>query len=238
MHAPSRLLKPVGIIGLFLSLALSANAALEFSETKVRYEAKPTDEKMEATFRFKNTGDTPVLITKLGSSCGCTVPQLKKNRYMPGESGEITAVFTFGDRIGDQVKEIMVTTSDSATPIVLAMETTIPELLSISPRSLFFHPQDSQPAKSILIESKSSQQPITAVTLQSNDPECKPFLNKTEDGRWLVTVLKPEMSQNKRFTITIKTSFGDEQIRQTNVWIMTPAPSTPSRQDHPKTAGK
>jgi hypothetical protein len=223
MHSSSLSSHIAGVLISLLFLAHPLHAKLEFSETIVRHKAKPTDEKMEAAFRFKNTGDAPVLIIKLGSSCGCTVPQLKKNRYLPGESGEITAIFTFGDRVGKQEKQIMVTTSESEAPLVLTMETDIPDLLSVTPRSLFFHPQDSQPAKTALVESKSPQWPVTDVALQSSDPDCKPFLNKVGDGRWLVTILKPETSQNKRFTVTIKTSFGDGFTRQTNLWILTPS---------------
>lgn len=40
-------------------------------------------------FEFTNTGNAPLIITKVTSSCGCTVPNWPKDPIMPGKSGEI-----------------------------------------------------------------------------------------------------------------------------------------------------
>ena len=40
-------------------------------------------------FKFKNTGDQPLLITKVQSTCGCTVPTQPKEPILPGKMGEI-----------------------------------------------------------------------------------------------------------------------------------------------------
>ncbi len=40
-------------------------------------------------FKFKNTGEAPLLIVDAKASCGCTVPQWTKEPIMPGKSGEI-----------------------------------------------------------------------------------------------------------------------------------------------------
>lgn len=41
------------------------------------------------TFKFKNIGKSPLVITNVKSSCGCTVPKKPTEPIMPGESGEI-----------------------------------------------------------------------------------------------------------------------------------------------------
>ena len=41
------------------------------------------------TFKFKNVGKTPLVISDIKSSCGCTVPKKPTEPIMPGESGEI-----------------------------------------------------------------------------------------------------------------------------------------------------
>ncbi|MGB0837029.1 MAG: DUF1573 domain-containing protein [Flavobacteriaceae bacterium] len=41
------------------------------------------------TFEFTNTGKSPLVIKKVSSSCGCTVPQKPEQPIMPGEKGEI-----------------------------------------------------------------------------------------------------------------------------------------------------
>ncbi|MBD1259206.1 DUF1573 domain-containing protein [Maribacter polysiphoniae] len=43
----------------------------------------------ETVFKFTNTGDAPLVITKATSSCGCTVPNPPKDPIAPGEQGEL-----------------------------------------------------------------------------------------------------------------------------------------------------
>ena len=40
-------------------------------------------------FKFKNIGKSPLVISRVQSSCGCTVPKKPSEPIMPGESGEI-----------------------------------------------------------------------------------------------------------------------------------------------------
>ncbi len=41
------------------------------------------------TFEFKNTGDAPLIITNVQSSCGCTVPTKPTEPILPGKTGKI-----------------------------------------------------------------------------------------------------------------------------------------------------
>lgn len=40
-------------------------------------------------FEFTNTGDAPLVIKDVKSSCGCTVPKKPENPILPGETGKI-----------------------------------------------------------------------------------------------------------------------------------------------------
>ena len=40
-------------------------------------------------FKFKNVGKSPLVISRIQSSCGCTVPKKPEKPIMPGETGEI-----------------------------------------------------------------------------------------------------------------------------------------------------
>ncbi len=44
-------------------------------------------------FKFKNTGDGPLVIHQAIASCGCAVPKYPKNPIKPGETGEITVTY-------------------------------------------------------------------------------------------------------------------------------------------------
>ena len=41
------------------------------------------------TFEFTNTGDAPLIITNVQSTCGCTVPSKPTEPIMPGKTGKI-----------------------------------------------------------------------------------------------------------------------------------------------------
>ncbi len=41
------------------------------------------------TFEFTNTGDQPLIITNVRSTCGCTVPSKPEAPIMPGKKGQI-----------------------------------------------------------------------------------------------------------------------------------------------------
>jgi hypothetical protein len=40
-------------------------------------------------FEFTNTGDAPLIIENIQSTCGCTVPSKPKEPIMPGKAGQI-----------------------------------------------------------------------------------------------------------------------------------------------------
>ncbi|MAZ71877.1 MAG: hypothetical protein CMC70_01900 [Flavobacteriaceae bacterium] len=45
------------------------------------------------TISFTNTGDAPLIITEVTSSCGCTVPSYSKTPILPNKTGEITVKY-------------------------------------------------------------------------------------------------------------------------------------------------
>ena len=78
-------------IGL-ISLSMNAQdkvAKIEFKDTTIDYGTINKGDNGVRTFEFTNTGDAPLIITKVSSSCGCTVPKKPENPIMPGNSGEI-----------------------------------------------------------------------------------------------------------------------------------------------------
>ncbi|GHB92966.1 DUF1573 domain-containing protein [Cerasicoccus arenae] len=101
------------------------------------------DKEFVAKFPFTNKSDQTVTILSAKASCGCTVPKLAKTVYAPGESGEIVATFSFGQRTGLQQKTISVVT-DSKPPqrTTLRLQVTIPQVISIKPRVLFWDLKD------------------------------------------------------------------------------------------------
>jgi uncharacterized cupredoxin-like copper-binding protein len=47
----------------------------------------------ETMFSYKNTGDSPLVVTDIKSTCGCTIPSWSKEALSPGESSQFTVKF-------------------------------------------------------------------------------------------------------------------------------------------------
>ncbi len=65
-------------------------------------------EKVEYSYRFKNTGNTPLLIVSATASCGCTVPEKPEKPVLPGETSYIKVVFNSQGKVGQNHKDITV----------------------------------------------------------------------------------------------------------------------------------
>lgn len=93
-------------IGLFFSLGTAAQE-IKFETEYIDYGKIAQNSNGERTFVFTNTGDKPLIIRNVQSSCGCTVPKKPSKPIMPGEKGEIKVKYDT-KRIGGFYKQITV----------------------------------------------------------------------------------------------------------------------------------
>lgn len=96
----------LGII-LFVNLASAQNdqsklASADVNEQTIQltwnstvhdFTEVPVGHPVTATFEFTNTGKEPITITKVKSSCGCTVAGYSKEPVLPGKTGEVSATY-------------------------------------------------------------------------------------------------------------------------------------------------
>ena len=86
-------------------------------------------EKVTYNFQFHNTGGTDLLISKVSTSCGCTVGKYPKESIKPGEGGEIEVTFDTHRRKGIQNKTITVlaNTEPNKTMLRIKANVVLPE---------------------------------------------------------------------------------------------------------------
>jgi Protein of unknown function (DUF1573) len=66
-------------------------------------------DKVEYTFRFRNTGMEPLIITNVQVTCGCTTPKgWARDPIPPGQPGEITIAFNSLGKFGKQNKVVTI----------------------------------------------------------------------------------------------------------------------------------
>jgi len=85
-------------------------------------------ERVTYSFTFHNTGGSDLLITKVSTSCGCTVGKYPKEMIKPGEGGEIEVTFDSHRKKGIQNKSvtILANTEPNKTILRIKAKVTIP----------------------------------------------------------------------------------------------------------------
>jgi hypothetical protein len=79
------------LAGLLLtaSFAVASAQTISFNETTHDYGTIAKGGNGQTFFTVTNTGDKPLIITKVQPSCGCTTPKWDANPIMPGKSSKI-----------------------------------------------------------------------------------------------------------------------------------------------------
>ena len=82
------LIAVIGLIG-FAVQAQDKKAKIVFKSETIDYGEIQKGADGIRVFEFTNTGNAPLVISDVKSSCGCTVPEKPKDPIMPGATGEI-----------------------------------------------------------------------------------------------------------------------------------------------------
>ena len=104
-------------VAFFLSyFTVSAQAEITFETDVIDYGTIKKGDDGLREFKFTNTGSTPLFITQVRSSCGCTIPKKPTDSIMPGAE-EVSEVKYDTNRVGPIRKTISVS-SNAVTPVV------------------------------------------------------------------------------------------------------------------------
>ena len=96
-------------------------AEISFKETIIDYGIIENGEDGKRTFEFKNTGNSPLIFTRIMSSCGCTIPKKPEKPVQPGESGIIEVEYDT-KRTGLFQKAITVNSNAKTSNIILRIK--------------------------------------------------------------------------------------------------------------------
>ncbi|OQD41613.1 DUF1573 domain-containing protein [Croceivirga radicis] len=107
------LLMFVGLLAMSVK-AQDKTAKIEFKSETIDYGDIAKGSDGVRVFKFTNTGDAPLVISNVRSSCGCTIPKKPDAPILPGDEGEIQVKYDT-KRVGPIRKAITVT-SNADTP--------------------------------------------------------------------------------------------------------------------------
>ncbi|MBT8189764.1 MAG: DUF1573 domain-containing protein [Saprospiraceae bacterium] len=92
---------------------------ISFDETEFDFGMIMDGEKVVHEYKFKNTGDEPLIVSNAKGSCGCTVPDWPREPIAPGEAGVIKVQFDSKNKgkVGGGLQSKRVTITANTDPV-------------------------------------------------------------------------------------------------------------------------
>ncbi|AQQ08695.1 hypothetical protein L21SP3_00484 [Sedimentisphaera cyanobacteriorum] len=137
-------LRVFALISAFVFTAYPAANSAVAGDAKIKVENPVKDfgkvsphEVFNFSYKFKNTGSGKLKINRVQSTCGCTVPELNKKEYAPGEEGEIKVRYTSSQREGAVTKHLYIHSNDESNPrYQLKIKSNTVLKISVNPKRL------------------------------------------------------------------------------------------------------
>jgi len=116
-----------------LSLVVAVSSVMAQGTAKIVFEKQSHDfgsfqesaGVQTTTFKFKNEGDAPLILSNVRASCGCTTPKWTREPVAPGANGEIEVSYNPKNRPGSFNKSVTVTSNAAVSNVVLRINGTV-----------------------------------------------------------------------------------------------------------------
>jgi len=95
---------------------------MEIAETKYNFGKMKEGDKAQHNYIVKNTGDQPLMIANVQTSCGCTAPSFPKEPILPGKEAIITLEFNSAGKSGHVLKNALVIANSDNSPFSIGFE--------------------------------------------------------------------------------------------------------------------
>ncbi|PKL46338.1 MAG: hypothetical protein CVV39_07330 [Planctomycetes bacterium HGW-Planctomycetes-1] len=112
----------------------ASNARIKFDALEHDFGNIAPESYSDCNFTFTNAGSDILKIDRVHGTCKCTVPDLEKKEYAPGESGQISVQFHAPKYQGPTTQHLTVFSSDSNSPRVqLAIKAYVELKVAVTP---------------------------------------------------------------------------------------------------------
>ncbi len=167
-------------------------------------------------FGFSNQGQGVLEITKVQSTCGCTVPELKKKTYLPGENGTIDVTFRAGMHGGATSKDLYVLSNDPLNPKAkLAIDANVVQKITYEPKRFKLKPNEENAGMG-QIKIASVDGKVFAISRVDIKPECMTvdYDPVAEANQFVITpqVLSDKLAGVSNGTITIRLTHPSQTV--------------------------
>jgi hypothetical protein len=199
----------LGVVFLMLTVVAgpfgSANAAsLLIDDADQDFHATANDEEIVGHFTYSNPGTTDIHLQRTQCSCGCTTARVDKAVLHPGERGELTAIFTIGNRSGHQEALIRLV-PDNAELVMLHMRIDLPRLPKPATTFVSWRHGEAKQTRDIIITAPVGDgYRLFAAT--SSSPLFSTSLAPQGPGRWTLSLTPTSTDRPSTAMISIQTN--------------------------------
>lgn len=100
-------------------------AAITFEKDEHDFGKIIQGEQVSCIFKFENTGDAPLLISKVNKTCGCTITKFSSDPIDPGKKGQIEVIFDSSGKKGNQNKYLTVMSNTTPSKTTLKIKAVV-----------------------------------------------------------------------------------------------------------------
>lgn len=164
------------------------------------------------TFKLKNAGTSPLILTNVIPSCGCTAIQDWAREIPPGGEGSIPLEFNSTGMLGQIQKSVGIYSNDPAEPLVsLLLVGLIWQPLELHPGVAFIQmpPGTRQTLSTTIRIVNQTENPLKLQPPVSSLPEFSPRIQEVTPGKefhLIIDVKPPAVHADLTGSITLKTS--------------------------------
>lgn len=204
-------------------MAITDRPDMAFETQQIAFGRIPDTDSVDAIFKFTNKGNRPLILGNMHATCGCTLAELDKKEYAPGESGKIKVAYNPRNKHGAQSQSVTIETNDPRNPrIMLSITADVMPLVSVDPliSQLGLIRKGESRNATITITGRTADFEVTDVT--SSNPELVSMtLGKGED-----VDLDGQKARRFPITVTLAKSHAVGRVQQSGT-IRTNNPSKP-----------
>jgi len=113
----------LALIVLITAFPSNGQAVFSFLEkTTFKFPDTKQGQQLSHTFKFKNTGNAPLVISSYKVKCSCTKAVFTKQPIMPNQQSQITITFDTNGKYGYQDRIIYIYSNAKKSPIKLRIK--------------------------------------------------------------------------------------------------------------------
>ncbi len=202
----------MGLLAAGWLVAVSAQGSIGWESMRQSLRVERGAAEVRTSFRFVN-GGSPLKVTHISTSCGCTEARIEDRELAPGEAGELRVVFRVESRRGLQRKYIRVETDDPGRPVdELVLVVDIPETVWVAPRFVWWPGRGGSEARAVWVDALGGAR-IKGVRARATHPEwAAEVFSERVGGRYRVEVWPPAGGGAGSTVLAVTVEFEDGSV--------------------------